>query len=87
MNAQVFWQPGVSLEDIEKQVILKALSFFQGNKLKTANSLGVSVRTIDNKLTRYQSNAPLSSESESHVESVTESPTQQQMPLPKRKKI
>ena len=47
------WQPGITLEEIEKQVILKALEFYQGNKTKTALSLGIAVRTLDNKLEKY----------------------------------
>lgn len=48
------WQPGLTLEDIEKEVILKALSFYHGNKTRTAEALGVAIRTIDNKLARYR---------------------------------
>jgi len=50
----VYWQPGISLDDVEKQVIEKCLGYFQGNKTATAKSLGVSIRTIDNKLIKYQ---------------------------------
>lgn len=48
------WQPGQSLEDIEKEVIEKALKFYGHNKTKTAQALKISVRTIDNKLAKYQ---------------------------------
>ena len=50
----LIWQPGVKLCDVEKNVINLALKFFQGNKEATAQSLGVSVRTIDNKLKKYK---------------------------------
>lgn len=51
---EIFWQPGLTLEHVEKQVILKALRFFNGNKPKTANSLDIALRTLDNKLLKYQ---------------------------------
>ena len=47
------WQPGMSLEDIEKIAILKAFDFFRGNKTQTANSLGIAIRTLDSKLEKY----------------------------------
>lgn len=47
------WQPGVTLEEMEKEVIMKALQFFHGNKTHTANALGISIRTIQNKLSQY----------------------------------
>lgn len=43
----------LSLEELEKQHILRILSFHQGNKTKTASSLGVTIKTLYNKLHRY----------------------------------
>jgi hypothetical protein len=54
VSENITWSPGITLDDIEKQVILKAFRFYRGNKTTTAQALGVSVRTIDNKLERYQ---------------------------------
>jgi ribonucleotide reductase alpha subunit len=51
---QVFWSPGVTLEQMEKEVIVKAYRFFRNNKTATASSLGISVKTLDNKLERYE---------------------------------
>lgn len=51
------WQPGITIDDVEKQVIEKALRWFNGNKTKTAQSLGIAVRTLDNKLAKYQEQA------------------------------
>ena len=51
------WQPGITLEEIEKEVILKALSFYHGNKTHTAHALGISIRTIQNKLAIYNGEA------------------------------
>lgn len=47
------WQPGMTLEEVEKQAILQAFRFFRSNKTATASALGVSVRTIDTKLDKY----------------------------------
>lgn len=52
--SDVTWQPGVTLEQIEKQVIQKALRFYQGNKEQTARALGVSTKTIFNKVQEYE---------------------------------
>lgn len=47
------WQPGKTLEQVEKEAILAAYRFYDGNKTHTANSLGIAIRTLDNKLLRY----------------------------------
>ncbi len=57
MNS-LHWQPGVTLEDIEKSVILMALKAFQNNKTQTARALGIAVRTLDNKLAIYRGEKP-----------------------------
>lgn len=51
---EVMWSVGMTLDALEKQVIQKAYRFFRGNKTMTSNSLGISVRTLDNKLERYE---------------------------------
>ncbi len=53
MNEAIIWSPGVTLDNIERQVIFKAFSFFGKNKTQTAGALGISVRTLDNKFERY----------------------------------
>lgn len=45
--------PGVSLEDVERNLIFATLERFEGNKRLTAESLGVSLKTLYNKLKRY----------------------------------
>lgn len=49
----VFWSPGLSLDELEKQVILAAYKFHHNNKTATAASLKIAIRTLDNKLERY----------------------------------
>ena len=43
----------MSLEDVEKGHILRALAYNHGNKTKTAQSLGITIKTLYNKLHRY----------------------------------
>ncbi len=49
----IIWSPGVTLEQIEKQVIQKAYQHFRQNKTVTSNALGIAIRTLDNKLALY----------------------------------
>jgi two-component system response regulator FlrC len=46
------------IADMEKELILKTLKDVQGNKTKAAHILGVSVRTIRNKLSEYGQKFP-----------------------------
>ncbi len=48
------WSPGRTLDQIEKNVILDALKYHQGNRTHTAKSLGISIRTLRNKLADYR---------------------------------
>ncbi|MEO9654224.1 sigma-54 interaction domain-containing protein [Marinomonas sp.] len=45
---------GVPLEEIEKAAIINTLEDNQGNKTETAQDLGISVKTLYNKLDKYQ---------------------------------
>lgn len=47
------WQPGMTLADVEKATILHAFRHFRGNKTQTAQALGITVKTIYNKLESY----------------------------------
>ncbi len=45
---------GLTLEEIEREVILRRLELFQGNKNEAAAALGVTARTLRNKVTFYR---------------------------------
>ena len=48
------WAPGKTLNDVERDVILEALNFHKGNRTHTARALGISIRTLRNKLVDYR---------------------------------
>jgi two-component system response regulator FlrC len=52
--AEKSWIPGQTLDDIERNVILSALEYHQGNRTHTAKALGISIRTLRNKLADYR---------------------------------
>lgn len=51
---EIAWSPGITLDAIEKMVILKAYYHFRNNKTTTAKSLGISIRTLDTRLEQYE---------------------------------
>ncbi|MBI4665802.1 MAG: sigma-54-dependent Fis family transcriptional regulator [Nitrospinae bacterium] len=46
--------PGVTVAQMEKKLIMKTLESVQGNRTRAAESLGVSIRTLRNKLNEYR---------------------------------
>jgi len=55
---------GMPLREIEKEYILASLSRLQNNKARTAQALGISEKTLYNKLYRYSGRAPRQKEGE-----------------------
>lgn len=47
------YDPSVTLYNLEKSFILKALRHFEGNKTQAANALGITIKTLYNKLHEY----------------------------------
>ena len=47
------YDPGIKLHELEKRYILKALSYFEGNKTQAANALGITIKTLYNKIHEY----------------------------------
>lgn len=50
---------GLKLEIVERQYILQTLYFVQQNRTKAAEVLGISIRTLRNKLNQYRSEGHL----------------------------
>jgi hypothetical protein len=74
----VNWSPGVTLENVERQVILAAYRHFRSNKTQTAQSLGIAIRTLDNKLEKYQHDDKRHERTKSHAERQREEFNQRQ---------
>ena len=56
---QVIWQNGMTIDDVEEATIKAAMRFFNNNKTQTARSLGIAIRTLDSKISKYDaSNVP-----------------------------
>lgn len=49
----VGYDPSMTIGELEKRYILKALSHFGGNKTQAANALGITIKTLYNKLHEY----------------------------------
>jgi DNA-binding NtrC family response regulator len=48
---------GTPLAEIERRMLFKTLAFFDNNKARTAEALGVTTKTIYNRLAHYQAMA------------------------------
>ena len=54
METPPTWVPGQTLYGVERTVIFEALKYHNGNRTHTAKALGISIRTLRNKLARYR---------------------------------
>jgi DNA-binding NtrC family response regulator len=59
---QINFHVGMTLEEVERQMLFKTLAHFHNHKPKTAQVLGVSLKTVYNRLARFGS-APETPES------------------------
>jgi two-component system response regulator FlrC len=46
--------PSTTIEDMERRLIMKTLNEKSGNRTHAANALGISIRTLRNKLKEYK---------------------------------
>src|SRR5207244_12134219 len=49
---------GMSLDEVERDVIIRTVEFTGGNKSRAAEILGISLKTLYNRLERYQGSEP-----------------------------
>ncbi len=47
------YDPTLTIHELERRYILKALNYFEGNKTQAANALGITIKTLYNKLHEY----------------------------------
>ena len=47
------YDPTLTIHELERRYILKALNYFDGNKTQAANALGITIKTLYNKLHEY----------------------------------
>jgi transcriptional regulator with PAS, ATPase and Fis domain len=47
------YDPTLTIYELEKRYIIKALNYFEGNKTQAANALGITIKTLYNKLHEY----------------------------------
>jgi DNA-binding NtrC family response regulator len=55
-NDDIGLQVGMTVSDMEKQLIFKTLDFTDNNRTRAAEILGISIRTLRNKLNEYKNN-------------------------------
>ncbi len=51
-------QAGMTVAELEKQLIMETLKFTNNNRTRAAELLGISIRTLRNKLNEYRENIP-----------------------------
>jgi len=59
LEAQVSFEHGMTLADIEKAVILETLKRQSFNRTRAARVLGIGIRTLQRKLKQYRSDVGL----------------------------
>jgi len=52
-NSGFEFRPGMSLDEVEREMILRTIEFAGGNKSRAAEYLGVSLKTLYNRLEQY----------------------------------
>jgi hypothetical protein len=55
-DSVITWLPGIKLNSIRDSVIIMALKWFNGNRTKTAASLGLSIRGLQIHIRRLNKN-------------------------------
>lgn len=52
-NQTADYDPSITLGELERRYIIKALEYFDGNKTQAAHALGITIKTLYNKLHEY----------------------------------
>ena len=59
VSAAMDMEAGMTIRDMERALIEQTLKHVQGNRTEAAKLLGISIRTLRNKLNDYKSGTPL----------------------------
>ena len=51
----VSWLVGHTVEDVERELILRTLTYHRGSRTRAARDLKISIRTLRNKIREYES--------------------------------
>ena len=51
--AQILFRVGMTMEEVERQMLFTTLAFFNNHKPKAAQALGISLKTVYNRLARF----------------------------------
>jgi len=57
MQNIIYWNPNLTIDALEKQAIQLAMTYFGGNKSAASRSLGISPRSLSDKLQQYDKEA------------------------------
>ncbi len=57
-NPQISFRVGMTLEEVEREMLFSTMAYFNNHKPKAAQALGISLKTVYNRLARF-SHAPL----------------------------
>lgn len=60
MNHNVFWTPGMSLEILTEQIVVKAVAVYKGDRVVAARTLGLTVEDLESKLASVEAKAEAS---------------------------
>lgn len=51
---KLIWSPGMSIDQVEQELIEYSMRMFAGDKKKVAEAVGISLRSVEYKLKRYE---------------------------------
>jgi transposase len=53
-DTSISFRVGMTFDDVEREMLLKTLAFHRNNKRRAARALGITTKTIYNRLLRYR---------------------------------
>lgn len=53
-KSKITYNPNMTLYDLEKAYILEALEYYEGNRTQAAAALGITIKTLYNKMHEFE---------------------------------